>query len=100
MAAVIEFTFSGAVHTQTLYLCAGSLVVRGRYCIIIGSCCILTAKDNNVDLSCNIIISNNGSGCQIVVIIATSDPGEIASISVKTVYTLKRQIVRTFRIMT
>jgi hypothetical protein len=56
---VIEFTFSGAVHTQTLYLCAGSLVVRGRCCIIIGSCCILTAKDNNVDLSCNIIISNN-----------------------------------------
>jgi hypothetical protein len=43
---MIESTACCAVHTQTLYLRAGSLLVLGRYCIIIGSCCcIFTAKD-------------------------------------------------------
>ena len=68
---MMESTVGNAVHIQTLYLCAGLLVVLGRYCIIISSYCIFTAKDNNIDLFCIIIIiiSNNGSGCQIVVII-------------------------------
>jgi hypothetical protein len=68
---VIESTVGNAVHMQTLYLCAGSLVVLGRYCIIISSYCIFTAKDINIDLFYIIIISNNGSGCQIVVIITS-----------------------------
>ena len=67
---VIESTVGNAVHMQILYLCAGSLVVLGRYCIIISSYCIFTAKDINIDLFC-IIISNLGSGCQIVVIITS-----------------------------
>lgn len=68
---MIESTVGNAVHIQTLYFYAGLLVVLGRYCIIINSYCIFTAKDNNIDLFCLIIISNNGSGCQIVVIITS-----------------------------
>jgi hypothetical protein len=67
MAAVIESTISIAVYTQALYLCAELLLIFERYCII-SSCCIFTAIDNNFDLFCY-TISNNGSGCQIVVII-------------------------------
>jgi predicted permease len=47
---VIESTVGNAVHIQTLYFYAGLLVVLGRYCIIISSYCIFTAKDNNIDL--------------------------------------------------
>jgi hypothetical protein len=50
VAAVIESTVGNAVHIQTLYFYAGLLVVLGRYCIIISSYCIFTAKDNNIDL--------------------------------------------------
>jgi hypothetical protein len=56
---MIECTISTAVHTQAVSLSSGLLLVFGRrYCITINSCCILTAIDNNFDLSCGIITSN------------------------------------------
>src|SRR5215204_1520790 len=53
----MESTVGNAVHIQTLYLCAGLLVVLGRYCIIISSYCIFTAKDNNIDLFALLLLS-------------------------------------------
>ena len=58
------------VYVQAPYVCTGLLRISERYCIIISSCCIFTAIDNNFNLSWNIISSsNNGSGCYVVVII-------------------------------
>ncbi len=56
------------VYVQAPYVCTGLSPISERYCIIISSCCIFTEIDNNFNLSWNIISSNDGSGCYVVVI--------------------------------
>jgi hypothetical protein len=72
-AAMAGSVISTDVYMQAPYVCTGLSPISERYCIIISSCYIFTAIDNNFNfnLSWNIIISssNNGSGCYVVVII-------------------------------
>jgi hypothetical protein len=69
-AAMAGSVISTDVYMQAPYVYTGLSPISERYCIIISSCCIFTAIDNNFDLSWNIITSsNNGSGCYVVVII-------------------------------
>ena len=72
---VIESTVGNAVHMQTLYLCAGLLVVLGRYCIIISSYCIFAAKDINIDLFCIIILVIMVVVARLLLLSLASDTG-------------------------
>lgn len=68
---MIESTVGNAVHMQTLYLCAGSLVILGRYALSLVAVVFSLPKIITLISFCDTIISNNGSGCQIVVIITS-----------------------------
>jgi hypothetical protein len=85
---VIKSTVGNAVHVQTLYLCAGLLVVcRRMYCIILSSYCIFTAKDINIDLFELLLLVIMVVVARLLLLLQASDTGEIASIRLKLVYT-------------